>query len=54
MSSLDIIWMLLAPPRRKAPGFAVENARKMSPEPLPPVPPVLPTPSEMRCAMRRS
>ena len=26
----------------------------MSPEPLPAVPPVRPTPSEMRCAMRRS
>ena len=40
MSSLDIIWMVLGPPRRNAPGFAVENARKMSPDPLPAVPPV--------------
>ena len=36
------------------PGFAVENAMKMSPEPLPPKPPWRPMPSDTRVARRLS
>ena len=35
-------------------ALAVENARKMSPEELPPSPPMRPTPSDTRVASRFS
>jgi hypothetical protein len=37
---------------RPAPAFAVEKAKKMSPEPFPDVPPVLAIPMEARRASR--